>query len=288
MSDIWHIITASVPTEHAESVAQVMYELGCNGCLEERSDEEGITKLISYFDANLFEKLPLHEKVRMYISEHIPDSNAETEISTSAITDWSRDWRQWFRPFEIVKNITVSPSWENYKPSGNEQVITLDPGMAFGTGLHATTMLCAKEIENLSKVQRDASLLDVGTGSGLLAIVARKLGLNEISTVEIDPEAVRVAKENFSINDTDDIMIVDTIAKIDRSFDIIVANILLSTLIELKEHLVGLTKPQGKLILSGITHDQESIIEEAFIDSMKLKDKNRLDEWSSITFEKGR
>ncbi|MBT3182653.1 MAG: 50S ribosomal protein L11 methyltransferase [Deltaproteobacteria bacterium] len=288
MNDMWHIITTEVPTDHSETIAQIMYELGCNGCLEDKSEKEGIAKLTSYFDANLFEKTPLMDDIRNVISQQIPSSNLDMNISTSSVADWSKNWRQWFRPFEIVEDITVAPSWENFTPDEGKQVITLDPGMAFGTGLHATTMLCAKGIEKLSRTQIEPSLLDVGTGSGLLAIVARKLGLKDIMTVEIDPEAIRVAKENFSINKTDDIEVADSISMIDRSFDVVVANILLLTLIKLKEDLIRVTKPQGILILSGITHDQESSIEEAFAGSMNLRDINQLNEWSSITFEKKR
>lgn len=288
MPETWHIVTVEVPSSEAELAAHLMHELGSNGSVEERSEGDEKTRVISYFDGNLFDKAELTRQIRRSLSACPAFADANADLKSSAITDWSREWRQWFRPFEIVPDMVVAPSWENYRARGNETIITLDPGMAFGTGLHATTKLCAKAVNHLKGDYISPSLLDVGTGSGILAIVGRKLGISKIVAVENDPEARRVAGENIRRNCANDIELIADIDDAEGAYQLVVVNILLTTIVELKEKLIGKTSNGGHIILSGITHDQEDNLEGEFSGKVRLIDKNRLDEWSSMIFKRER
>lgn len=283
MKESWHAVTIKIAGEDIETASHLFHEAGCNGVLE----DDGLVR--AYFSADIDQKTlraRLTESFKLF-----PAFNGLSfEIVTSAQNDWREGLRQWFKPFEIVPGIVVAPSWEKYRPTHGEKVITLDPGMAFGTGLHETTKLCANAISHLVPISdplaldpSPLALLDVGTGSGLLAIVARRLGIKKISAVENDPDAAEVARENFRINGCAGIKIAPSLDQIESKFDVIVANILLLTLTELKDKLIGHLAGDS-LILSGITNDQEEKLENAFSPPLTLKEITRMGEWSCMTF----
>jgi ribosomal protein L11 methyltransferase len=286
MNDTWHALSLNLPENFLGEALALLENLGSNGCTEEKSKDAGFVNLTAYFSGDLYEKTALFEKVLESFKVVPGLSNLRLEINTSMTTDWNREWRQWFHPFKLVPGITVRPSWEPYVPTGGESVIVLDPGMAFGTGLHPTTKLCARAIYDAKESGKESSLLDVGSGSGLLAIVGRKLGIKTIDAVEIDDEAIRVARENIDINDAGSIKIYKNLGEISTQYDIVAANILLITLIQLEDELIAKTKTGGRLILSGITHDQEEDIKQAFQTGLALHNLSRMDEWSCITFER--
>jgi len=284
MINEWLIAKIELPVADAEMASYLLYELGCNGILEEESDK-GNCRFIAYFDAGLFNKINVSD----YLDRSFESSNIEPsifEVYAGDVDDWKDEWRQWFKPFEIINNIIVAPSWENYKRESGESVITMDPGMAFGTGLHGTTRVCAAAIEEFADEFSNPSLLDVGTGSGLLALVARKLGFKTIKTVENDPDSILVARENFVRNGAADIEVLDDIKDIGGEFDIIVANILLSVLIEIKEGLISRVARNGYLILSGITHEQEEQIISEITPALELIGNRWREEWSAVIFKR--
>jgi len=286
MSDLWHVVSTDAPSSALDILTGIMHEMGCNGCIEEKSATEGSKRLVCYFDASKYDKNVILKKISDSIKSIPSISNIQSKISTSAATDWSREWRQWFKPFEIIQNVIVVPSWEKYTEGKNDIIINLDPGMAFGTGLHPTTKLCSKEIKLFMENSDGISMLDVGTGSGILSILARKIGIKNVSAVEIDADARKATIDNFAKNKIDDVEVFYDVNKISRAFDLVVANILLPTLIELKKPLVDAVLSSGKLVMSGITIDQEDELEDAFRDDLTLVDKNRLDEWSCLSFER--
>ncbi|MBD1400536.1 50S ribosomal protein L11 methyltransferase [Pelovirga terrestris] len=181
--------------------------------------------------------------------------------------DWAQSWKQHFTGFQVGNRLIVHPSWEAPYVEKNQVAIEIDPGMAFGTGTHATTRLCLDAIaEQLEGHQRPLRLLDVGTGSGILAIGAAALGCDRVVATDIDPVACEVARENVVRNNLTGRITVtsDPLEKIDGHYDLVVANILAEENIRLKKALLQHVRPGGWLILSGILKEKESLVTAAF------------------------
>jgi ribosomal protein L11 methyltransferase len=188
--------------------------------------------------------------------------------------DWAHAWKKFYKPMHIGKRIVLKPSWEEFTPEPDDLVVELDPGMAFGTGLHPTTRLCVAALEET--IQAGDQVLDVGTGSGVLAIVAAKLGATAILATDIDPIAVDVARENMQINGLAlaptgqiDIRLGSIPAGMAGRFQVVVANILaevIAGLFDAKYENVPLLEPLatgGTMILSGIIEERAFLVEEA-------------------------
>jgi ribosomal protein L11 methyltransferase len=186
----------------------------------------------------------------------------------------------------------VKPSWQPYQPLGNEIVIELDPGMAFGTGTHQTTRLCLQAIEHCIGAfgsTKGLSLLDVGTGSGILAIAAALLGIPSAAGVDNDPLAVKSAQENARKNGVGDRIVLSTApaAQISETFPIVAANILPHVLIAMREALAARVQSPGFLILSGIITEKASEVADAFSGELNLYRSMQEDEWVCLLFTKG-
>jgi len=166
--------------------------------------------------------------------------------------DWANEWKKYFKPVRVGKNIMIKPTWEAAVLQEGDLVIEIDPGMAFGTGTHPTTVLCLEALEKY--VQPEQLVYDIGTGSGILAVAAAKLGA-EVQAGDIDSLAVRIAKENISLNKVEDRVKVEAgdlgEVFIDQA-DIVIANIIADVIIELLPQLPSLLKPGGLFIASGI------------------------------------
>ncbi|HZK02539.1 MAG TPA: 50S ribosomal protein L11 methyltransferase, partial [Anaerovoracaceae bacterium] len=190
-----------------------------------------------------------------------------------------------FKPTRITDRITVLPSWETYKASDDEIIIEIDPGMAFGTGTHPTTTLCLKLLEQFI-VEGESTVLDIGCGSGILTIAASKLGAKEVTGVEIDPTAVRVAEKNIEKNDVKgQIRIVegDLTKGLDYTADIIVANLMAELIMKLGMHVPDHLRQNGIFISSGILLEKK----EEVITSLKSRGFQILcspedEEWCAI------
>lgn len=199
--------------------------------------------------------------------------------------DWLAEWKKGFKPFQLVGPYWVVPSWEPI-PSECEVPLRIDPGMAFGTGTHATTQMMAFFIYKLAEKYKQQvgewALLDVGTGTAILAMLATKAGFGLVTGIEIDPEARRVARENVALNRLGEIDIPDSLLEeIDDVFDVVVANIIDGVLVNLKKDLIAATKPGGFLLLTGILQERDSEFFENFFEGSGLKVIRRLekDEW---------
>jgi ribosomal protein L11 methyltransferase len=176
--------------------------------------------------------------------------------------DWSEGWKKDFKPLDIGR-VRVRPSWiETPTPAGKVEVV-LDPGMAFGTGSHATTSLCLAALSDVLGARAGATVLDVGTGSGLLAIAAHKLGAGRVVANDNDPVAVDVARENAALNGAAVALTLDPVERIGGTFDVVVANILANVLVELAPALCAKVAPGGVLLLSGILGPQENEVRRA-------------------------
>ena len=194
------------------------------------------------------------------------------ELATRVVheEDWAEAWKEHFPVLRVGRRLVIRPTWRNHEPADDEVVITLDPGMAFGTGLHPTTRLCLASIEALADrgLMHDASVLDVGCGSGILSLAAALLGARSVLGVDTDPLAVETTQRNASLNGLSDRIQVRQgsvpLADVAHTFDIVVANLVASLLIDLARPLAATVKPGGVLVASGIFADRESEVRKAF------------------------
>lgn len=181
---------------------------------------------------------------------------------TIAEVDWANEWKNYFHPFRASERFTIVPSWEQYtKESNDELCIELDPGMAFGTGDHPTTSMCLKAIETY--VSPSNSVIDVGTGSGILSIASHLIGVKRIKALDIDEMAVNVAKENFKKNNCEDAIEAvpgNLLQDETERFDIVIANILAHIIDEMIEDAYNTLNEEGYFITSGIIEEKHEDI----------------------------
>ena len=199
--------------------------------------------------------------------------------------DWSKKWEEKWTVTHVTDNISVIPSWLNYEPKKNEITITLDPGCAFGTGTHQTTQLCMKALEKYLK--KDNSFADIGTGSGILAILAIKLGAKSAYGCDNDPTVIDVAKENAKINNVNCKFELKTADKLTEKYDFVCANILHNVLFEIMGDLKNIMENNGILSLSGILNEKKEIVLEAIKrENLKIIDTLEQDQWISYIVKK--
>lgn len=195
--------------------------------------------------------------------EGIPGASFESSL-TADDSEWLYKWQEHFRPAKVGRRIVVKPGWEDYEPAAGELVIEMDPGMAFGSGLHETTSMCVKALERY--MPEDAKVLDVGTGTGILAMAAVLLGAEGALGIDIDEEALRVAAENVRKNGLEGsiaIMKGDLMAGIDYRPDVIVANLMADLVMMLSPAAASQLRPGGLYITSGILDIKEETVAEA-------------------------
>jgi ribosomal protein L11 methyltransferase len=204
--------------------------------------------------------------------------------------DWSASWKEHFKPFAIIPGLIIAPTWEPYQGKENEKVIVMDPGMAFGTGHHATTALSLQLLQGALHESSNSSVLDVGTGTGILGMAAALFGASQVLAIDNDPEAVRAAQENCTRNRLQELMTVEitALASLPAPFSLVVANIVHDALLELAPDLVRLTAPGGQLILSGILIGPQvtSIIGCFNTLGFSLKQQEQSKEWAALRFVK--
>ncbi|MFN8792426.1 MAG: 50S ribosomal protein L11 methyltransferase [Bdellovibrionales bacterium] len=213
------------------------------------------------------------------------DPNIRWQIFEEQHKDWLEEWKKGFVPFPLTPKVWVVPSWLE-KPAEAPEQIRIDPGMAFGTGTHATTKmaahLIAKFVEKNQKTSVDLNLLDVGTGTAILAILARIYGIGRVKGIDIDAEARRVSRDNVKLNQATEIEITDQLLEdVREKFDLVMANIIDGVLLQLQADLLRVLKPGGHLFVTGVLLERESLFFEKFIEAQKLRVVRRLekDEW---------
>ncbi len=205
--------------------------------------------------------------------------------------DWNKKWQRFFATTRIGKHIIVKPPWELFLPEKDDIIIEINPGMAFGTGTHATTRMCLEAIENLvlNSNKPISSMLDVGIGSGILSVAAAKLGVKKVVGIDIDPIALNYAKQNIENNHVIDRVSAQEVSlkKLDRKFDLVVANILTEILIKLRNDLCNHLSNNGMLILSGILAENKSKLMKKFTSkNLSLVDSHNDTEWTCLVFQK--
>lgn len=200
--------------------------------------------------------------------------------------DWSKKWKEHWKPSPITDTIIICPSWEKYEPKSNEKVIILDPGNAFGTGTHATTRLCAQAIEKY--VKTGDIVADIGCGSGILGICAYKVGAKTVDSVDNDETAVLTAIDNAKINMTEINFQTATIDVLESDkYDFVAANILHNVLRDIMPDIKRILKIGGKTVLSGILDEKADIVYDALIQNkIKIIDKTQEKEWVAFIAER--
>jgi ribosomal protein L11 methyltransferase len=228
----------------------------------------------------------LHDLVKIF-------DTAEPTLSSTMIdeVDWGKSWKEHFKPFTIVPGLVICPTWEEYRPVAGEAVITMDPGMAFGTGHHATTNLSLECIREAVTEQAGLRCLDVGTGTGILGMAALLFGAGGVLGIDNDPEAVRAAEENVRRNVLQEQMEVSLtpLTALEDIYEIVIANIVHNVLVDMADDLARLTAEGGNLILSGIlAGDQAANIQTVFSGKgFQLISQKSRQEWAALMFRKG-
>ncbi len=266
----WTCIKATSPHEYLDELCAVMSMTENSLSIEDYSDVE--KELDGVYGDLIDESLLKADKTVVSVSVYIPsDEDADAALSeikarltaagipaeTSSFVvcedDWADCWKKYYHPIHTGKRVVIVPVWEEYTPADGELVVLMDPGMAFGTGTHETTRLCAALTEEY--MVPGYTMLDVGCGSGILAICGAKLGASECLACDIDPAAVRIAGENAELNATPNVtaMKSDLLRDVPvKQYDLITANIVADIIIRLSPDVGAYLKDDGVLIVSGI------------------------------------
>lgn len=222
-----------------------------------------------------------------FISQFLDVGQGYTGYERVDDEDWATAWKKHYKPFHISESVVIKPSWEEYEKQGSEIVIELDPGMAFGTGTHETTRLCSQLLEKY--VKKGDSVIDVGCGTGILSIIALKLGAGKVAAVDIDEVAVRVTRENCVINGVQDGISVSkgVLADLEpEKADVMVANIIADVIIGISSQVPGYLKKGGILLTSGIIRERKDEVIRTYTENgFEFVSVNEMGEWTAIVFK---
>ena len=208
----------------------------------------------------------------------------EIQLDEKENQDWSKKWKEKWTVTHVTEKIAVVPSWLEYQPQKDEITITLDPGCAFGTGTHQTTQLCMKAIEKYLK--KGDKMADIGTGSGILAICAKKFGASIAYGCDNDETVIDVCIENSKINNEECSFELKTADLLTEKYDFVCANILHNVLAQIMGDLKNIMKPQAKMVLSGILDEKKPVVLEAIErEGLKIVDTIHQDQWVAFVVE---
>ena len=304
----WQELTISVSREAEEAVSNILIDLGSQGvAIDDSADYLGeagpfgevlpqVEQLNTVAITAYYPETANLEMIRQEVKERLAQLRdfgldiGETQLTTQQLAeeDWADNWKKYFEPARITHDLTIVPSWTDYEAGPSEKVIKLDPGMAFGTGTHPTTKMSLFALEQV--LRNGETVLDVGTGSGVLSIASSLLGAKEIFAYDLDDVAVRVAQENIALNaGTENIHVAagDLLKDVDIKADVIVANILADILVNLTDDAYRLLKDEGYLIMSGIISEKWELVRESaeaagfFLETHMIQG-----EWNACVFKK--
>ena len=255
-------VHADVPEADAEDASALLWELGAEG-VEER-DASTLAKGAGAGLVTLVAAFPTHEAAAQVCAELPPAWAPRVEEIVGDA--WRDAWKEHYRPFSLTPGLVVRPPWEEYEPQPGERVLELEPGRAFGTGLHATTTLVARALSAEKSRLKDARVLDVGTGSGILGLAALLLGADRVVLTDIDPDAIEVARENAARNGLLERVSLHATTDLEAfgTFPVVVANIEARVLVPMAKELSARLAPGGLLVLSGILVGQEDEVRSAY------------------------
>ncbi|MBS4536878.1 50S ribosomal protein L11 methyltransferase [Clostridium sp. D2Q-11] len=310
----WIEVQIKTTTEAVETVTNILYESGAEGLVIE--DPNDITLFKSdegqwdYIDPSLMESdfegaivkgyfeesEDLIDKIELIKQniEKIPSYNLDKglgEVTTSEIEeqDWSETWRKYYKPKKIGEKVVIKPTWEPYEKADDEVIIELDPGMAFGTGTHETTMMCVRELEKY--IHQFDTVFDVGCGTGILAIAAAKLGAVNTIAIDLDEDSVKVASQNIKKNGVANTVQVkhgNLLDVVDGRANVVVANIIADVIKILAKDIKRFMEDDGVFIASGIILDKIREVRESLEDNgLKVIEEIKLGEWACLVSKIG-
>ena len=308
----WAEVSVDTSHEAMDLVSEILQELGAAGVVIEdpallneyirsglwdytdlkESEETEVVRVKAYWalDEELEGKLQNLSERLASLAQHGIDKGAGA-VSWKAVADedWAETWKEFFHTEKIGARTVIKPTWEEYEAKAGEIVVELDPGAAFGTGQHATTSLCIRALEDL--VRPGMTVFDVGTGSGVLAIVAAKLGAKRVEAVDFDPVAVRVACENVRQNGAEDVVHTersDLLKSVAGEADLIIANIIADIIVRLFGEVKGSLAAGGTMLLSGIIEDRlADVVEAAGQHGFSVEKIEREKGWAAIIVKGG-
>ena len=315
----WNKYTLKTRTEAEDLISSMMQDVGIEGIeiedkvplsqrekeqmfvdiLPEGPADDGVAYISFYLEPDADQEEML-DKVREGLKEiagwGVDIGEATIQASETEDKDWINNWKEFFHQF-YVDDILIKPSWEEVKPEDREKLlIQIDPGTAFGTGMHETTQLCIRQLRKF--LTPETELLDVGTGSGILSIISLKLGAKLAVGTDLDPCAVEAVRENMEVNGIDpasfEMMIGNIITEKEiqdrvgyECYDIVVANILAEVLVPLTPVILSQLKPGGVYITSGIIDDKEELVVETVKKcGLTVLEVTHQGEWVSVTARK--
>ena len=304
-------ITVSTTTEASDSVSRILMDAGAAGTqILDRNDLPDIDHPLhdwELMDQSVIDAFPEETEVKAWFPE--AQMRAVTEelrsrfdalrasgLNTGTLAvrtalakeeEWNETWKKYYKPFRAGKKIVIKPTWETWSGNADDLIVEIDPGMAFGTGTHETTALCVEMTEDY---YHRGKMLDIGTGSGILAICAARLGAGQITAVDIDPDAVRVAEENVRQNGLEGCITVkqgDLLEGLSERFDFAVANILAPIIIRLCPALFRHLMPGAVFICSGILIEQKEEVQNALSAcGYRMLDFRSRGEWCAFAVQK--
>ena len=300
----WLEVSVRTRRQAVEAVSDLFWRLGTGGVVIEDPDDLRRMTQSGQWDAFEFPEERIrrfHPVVKGYfpVNEGLPGKleelkNGLAEIAlrlgqapyqADAVTvyeeDWASSWKAYFKPLKISERLVIRPTWEQYTAREGEIVLDLDPGMAFGTGGHVTTVLCARLLEKY--IRPGHRVIDVGTGTGILAMGAACLGAGEVVAVDVDPVAVKVARENVELNQLDDKVRVETndlLHGLDIQADLITANIIADIIIRLLPQAKARLPAGGIFIASGLIAERKNdVAKEAGRQGFLLAEEREEEGW---------
>ncbi len=299
MAGSWTKLTAKGNVKDLDAISAVMSMLDNGLMIEDYSDfsfngmyGELVDETILNADkdsvaVSIFvpEEKPIAE-FRAFLQDRFRALSLSAEISVEGVSedDWAENWKKYYKPISLGR-VTIVPAWEEYTARDGEIVVRMDPGMAFGTGTHETTRLVMRILQDV--IKGGERVLDVGTGSGILSICASKLGAKDIYAYDIDPVAVRVAKENAVADGCDNITVgvSDLLKDVDRAavYDVCVANIVADIILRMLPDIGALLAPGAPLILSGIIAPRkEDVISAAAAQGFLVEREEAENDWVAL------
>lgn len=303
----WTEVQIKTTAELEDLVSSILYDVGATGlAIEDPRDILELSKSEGkwdYVDPSLLdldcdgitikayfsESEDLEDKIQ-YIRDKIntnPMFNKEENLVSISLVDdndWAESWKKYYKPIRIGEKIIIKPSWETYELEQNDIMIELDPGMAFGTGTHETTAMCTEALEKYLK-SRDV-VYDIGCGSGILSIVAAKLGAEKVIGVDLDELCIKVSNENIVLNKVDDIVEIrqgNLLDVVEEKANIIVSNIIAEIIAEMTKDLRDYLKDDGMFITSGIIVEKVNLVKKSLLENgFKIIDIIERKGWACI------
>lgn len=302
----WLELTVQVHPEAVESVSELLGRYSSDGVVIEEPFE--LTEDGQDYRVLYGEPVKIHAYIPIDGKEEVTRQQVEVglwhfsslgahfvgELQTRVVDeeDWANAWKDYYHVTHIGRRLVIRPSWREYTPKEQEVVVTLDPGMAFGTGVHPTTRMCLEQVER--RVQSGMRILDVGTGSGILALAAAKLGAEHVDAIDNSSVATESAIANIAMNDlADRIQVVQGVLDVAEAervggrYDLVIANIIAQVIGSIAPLLAQVLAPQGLLVVSGIIEARRHDAEGPLLESgLELIEEMKIDDWLVLVYAK--